>query len=206
MPGPNFGYSFSPTNENAMQSRGDRGQPASGGQGGAGTIQTLNFKMPSIAGSPHNPSPLSTDTQVGSSFGGAVLQSVLRTVLGADQAASVMNAAPQGGGGGDQGQSILQMLGGGGPSQLPSHGLPMPASPAPQTTDGQMGPVDTGNVDPPAATMPNFSGSTPEIPLWAQYGGGTGFGNWGYMAPPPSSPPRPAAQWTDNSTPQQDHG
>lgn len=87
MPGNSLGYSFAPTFENAQQVRG-------GGAAGAqpqGAIQTLNFRLPSVTGAASSRalSPLVGDQQRGSSFGSAVLESVLRTVLGSDAVAAL---------------------------------------------------------------------------------------------------------------------
>lgn len=127
MPDNTIGYAFAPTFNNAQQAR--RNAQASAP---AGTIQTLNFRLPNVTNAP---SPLITDQRMGSTFGGAVLQSVLRTVLGPDAAAQF---TPSGGGGSvaggsvgdDQGSAILAQLVGMARVPVPSQNRP--SSPAPQ--------------------------------------------------------------------------
>lgn len=143
MPGPNFGYSFEPTMESADRAR-RGGVPGAAPQG---AIQTLNFRLPRVTGAA-SLSPLTGQDRVGTNFGGAVLQSVLKTVLG-PQAASFLG--DQGGGIGgadrrtarDSGSDVLAMLSRGGqgmPDQMgggPSLRRPDPVIiPAQETGEG----------------------------------------------------------------------
>lgn len=76
-----LGYSFAPTPENAEQGK-TGGTPPQTSQS---ALQTLNYRLPSFQGATRSAraiSPLVSDTQAGSNFGDAVIQSVLRTVLG----------------------------------------------------------------------------------------------------------------------------
>lgn len=138
MPSPNFGYSFSPTQENAQLAR--TGQVA--GAAPQGAIKTLNFRLPAQVGraSARSISPLVGQQSAGSGFGGAVLQSVLRTVLGVEAAAALMGHSGNGGGIGgedrrtsrDAGSDIFRALSGG---QSPSSASPFTAAPPLQTPD-----------------------------------------------------------------------
>ncbi len=109
-----LGISFSPTYENAQQSR---GMPGATPQG---SIKTLNFRLPRVTGaaSANAISPLVGQDRRGSSFGGAVLQSVFRTVLGADAASTLFSGSPAasavGQPGRDSGSAVLRALSGGG--------------------------------------------------------------------------------------------
>lgn len=79
MPQP-IGYNFAPTFENAETGR--RGQPADQAQR---AIQTLSFQLPKFAGAGRTGvSPLQGQPFAGSPISQAVLQSVLRTILGPD--------------------------------------------------------------------------------------------------------------------------
>lgn len=75
-----LGVSFAPTFEGAQSNSGSAAaaQPQ-------GSIRTLNFRLPQVTGSAsaNALSPLVSEQAQGS-FGGAVLQSVLRTIFGAD--------------------------------------------------------------------------------------------------------------------------
>src|SRR5688572_17472990 len=119
MPSNAIGYSFAPTFENAER-RGVGPRPQ-------GAIQTLNYRLPQVTGAPSRLSPLVSDTP-SMGFGNAVIQSVLRTILGPDAAASMPNSGHAGmpgqgsmggvpgavgGGGDDQIAALLQMLAGG---------------------------------------------------------------------------------------------
>lgn len=115
MPQP-IGYAFAPTAENAQErSRGglDQSQRA---------LQTLSFSLPSFAGAGRRKglSPLQGQSYAGSPISQAVLQSVLRTVLGVDAAASFGGdggssdpAGVYGPSGGEVSPSFLQSLTGG---------------------------------------------------------------------------------------------
>ncbi len=83
MPAP-IGALFAPTFDNASE-LGRSGSPASA----QSSLQTLNFqlKKPRVVGAAQNGlSPQQGSQQAGSSISSAVLQSVLRTVLGAEAA------------------------------------------------------------------------------------------------------------------------
>ena len=90
MPSNAIGYSFAPTFENAAQAKSTPGGTPQG------AIQTLNFRLPRVTGaaSAHALSPLVGQERVGANFGGAVLESVLRTVLGAEQASAILSGSP----------------------------------------------------------------------------------------------------------------
>lgn len=191
-----IGYSFSPTFANAeLGKRG--GSPATPSQD---PIQVLNFRLPKVVGAPTSNalSPLQGDTRHGSDFGGAVLQSVLRTVLGPDHADAVMSGSPAAAAspvampGRDPGAGILASLAhqqagtdttagwrnqernlGGGGGDVPEHdsGLqPPPFSSAPPRVESQ----------PPSSPVPPVvipgGGDRPPTPLESN-------------DPTPSSPP-----------------
>jgi hypothetical protein len=80
VPTNNVGYSFAPTFDNADMGRRGGSPPASSQQ----ALEVLNFNLkPKVAGAAMGGfSPLVGQNQAGSSIGQAVLQSVLRTVLG----------------------------------------------------------------------------------------------------------------------------
>jgi hypothetical protein len=74
------GYVFSPTNANADRARRGEVTPTTG----QGPIQTLSYSLPKFKGA-GGLSPLQGDKPSGASpFASAVLQSVLRTVLGSE--------------------------------------------------------------------------------------------------------------------------
>jgi hypothetical protein len=77
MPQP-IGYNFAPTGDNAEQGRGQRADQAQR------AIQTLSFQLPKFAGASRKLSPLQGQQMAGSPISQAVLQSVLRTIFGAD--------------------------------------------------------------------------------------------------------------------------
>jgi len=83
-----IGYSFAPTFDNAeLGKRG--GSPVTQNQD---AIKTLNFQLkPQVVGASGGISPLAGSSPRGSNFGGAVLASVMRAVLGADQASAFMD-------------------------------------------------------------------------------------------------------------------
>lgn len=199
MPGPDFGELFAPTSDNAQQIRGSAASAAP-----QGTIQTLNFRLPQVTGAA-SMSPQYRQEQAGSSFGGAVLQSVLRTVLGSDQASGYTDLSPGGGGGSDNGMDILRMLGGGG-STMPT----MPAGSGPSQA-----PMSTGQMDAPLPSMPDFGGTAaPRRPMpgkdiygdrYAYEGGfaptGSFLSNPQQAAAPPQRMPDPNIHG-ENETPQ----
>lgn len=75
-----LGYSFAPTFQNAEMGARGGAPPAQAQQ----ALQTLSFRLkPRVAGAPGSLSPLQGQDRAGSSIGQAVLESVLRTVLGA---------------------------------------------------------------------------------------------------------------------------
>lgn len=80
MPG-TLGYSFSPTAANAEDGKRGGNPPATS----QSALQTLNFRLPTFTGATQSTraiSPLVSQNPVGSNFGDAVIQSVLKTVLG----------------------------------------------------------------------------------------------------------------------------
>jgi hypothetical protein len=157
-----LGVSFSPTFDNAEQAR--RGQA---GAGPAGAIQTLNFRLPKFTGG-GGLSPLQTDTPR-STFGGAVLQSVLRTILGVEDAAQYggMDYAGVGGDGRDSGAAMLAALtgfggaGGGGRTEgAPAFGLLGGGGDSrPSVRPGDQGDRTDIPTGFPQATTPSFSSS-----------------------------------------------
>lgn len=93
-----FGYAFAPTSDQAAQAKAGTVSPPAGGQQ---SLTTLNFKLPSASGDvgaaaevPGAISPLiGVQPSGGGSLSSAVLQSVLRTVLGPDHANMVLPGA-----------------------------------------------------------------------------------------------------------------
>lgn len=112
-----LGFSFAPTFDNAEQARGQMTNAAP-----QGSIQTLNFALPKVNNAP---SPLVSDSRRSATFGGAVLESVLKTVLGPEAAAQFggfaaspepsMDAAPAGFAPQDIGAEFLRLFSGGAP-------------------------------------------------------------------------------------------
>lgn len=98
---PNLGYAFAPSFENAEMGR-QGGSPPTAPQG---ALQTINYQLPArFAGAPGGLSPLQGQDMAGQGRTSAVIQSILRTVLG--PGAGLM-------GGGDQGaQDYLQSAAG----------------------------------------------------------------------------------------------
>lgn len=137
-----MGASFAPTSDNAQMA----GKTAGTAPSFSRPIQTLNFRLPKVTNAP---SPLLSQERAGSGIGGAVLQSVLKTVLGVDAASQL----PMGGGGRDNGQDILQALSG---SMRPPQTDQAPQSSAPMP----MGPSFEGNIDTPPQQNgpPQFDG------------------------------------------------
>lgn len=160
MPGQPLGASFAPTNENAQIAGKTPGTAPSFSR----PIQTLNFRLPSVKNAP---SPLLSQDQAGSGIGQAVLQSVLKTVLGVDAASQLAqpSSAPSGGYGQpsrDQGASVLQQF----LSPPPTQSRPTMPSPAAQPTDS----LFEGNIDtPPEQNGPPQFGS--QQPAQADSGG-----------------------------------
>jgi len=126
-----LGFSFVPNFENAAEQARSQSQVQP-----QGAIKTLNFRLPRVTGSAtaNALSPLVTQEQAGSNFGGAVLESVLRTVLGIDEAGQyAQQAAYPGAYGGDalQGMTGIPAM----PlPQAPAEGVPQFADPAPAPT------------------------------------------------------------------------
>lgn len=84
------GVTFAPTADAARRAK--MGGVAASPRGDA--VQVLNFQLkPRVAGVPGGLSPLQSQTTVGG-FGNAVVQSVLKTVLGADALAGLRMQAP----------------------------------------------------------------------------------------------------------------
>lgn len=152
------GYTFAPTFENAEMGR--RG--GSPGEFPQGSIQVLNFRLPRVAGAPgpNSVSPLVGDRPTGG-FGSAVLQSVLQTVLGPDQAAALTAApaaasrSPLSAQAADPGSAILTQLLRGSSSAAPSTQGPDFSAPAPVIT----GPPPSRAPD-PVVTVEQPPGTT----------------------------------------------
>lgn len=108
-----LGYAFSPTTEQAAQAKHGQASPPFGSQG---AIQTLNYSLPKVTGvaGASALSPMLGDTQLGSGITSAVLQSVLRTVLGPDHASLITQGRADNGP--QDFSAILGQLGGGGDS------------------------------------------------------------------------------------------
>lgn len=77
-----IGVTFSPATDR-RDANGNATEPVQAPQG---SIQTLNYSLPKFSG--NAPSPLITQSAVGSPFSSAVLASVFKTVLGADSGLS----------------------------------------------------------------------------------------------------------------------
>lgn len=110
MPQP-LGYSFAPTGENAEQGK-QGGKPPQTSQS---ALQTINYRLPKVQGSAAI-SPLISQDQAGSPFSSAVIQSVLRTVLGPGGLDAFRDS-----GGESSDDSFLRGLSGMGASQEPSN-------------------------------------------------------------------------------------
>jgi len=155
-----IGVNFAPTFAGAEQARqqGAQAQPQ-------GALRTLSFRLPQVTGSAskNSLSPLVTNAPAGG-FGGAVLQSVLRTILGSDALSAF--------GGGQQ------------PQQQPSSPVlrtrdygsdflqSVRSAPPPQTgpSDNVNVPQFDGNFD----ALPGSSNAStaPNTPAFDDYGGG----------------------------------
>lgn len=98
---PNLGYSFSPTAAQADEAKRGATSPPFGSQG---AIKTLSYQMPKFTGAASSAaiSPLVGQESRGG-FSNAVIESVLRTVLGPDHASQILAG---GGGGGVTPNSI----------------------------------------------------------------------------------------------------
>lgn len=142
-------FSFAPTFDNAKIA----GRTPSTSAAPQGAIQTFNFRLPKVTGAAgaNALSPLQGDTPR-ASFGGAVLRSVLQTVLGPEEVSDFMGGggfdmgspSSVGGGGRDSGQDVLAMLAGGGSFQEPRAESPSPsAGVVPQPTQPQAPPFGT---------------------------------------------------------------
>ena len=88
----NFGYTFAPTFANAEDGKRGGTPP----QQASGALRTLNYSLPRVAGAA-SISPLVSQPGAGGAlpFSNAVLQSVLKTILGTD-AVAAMNGMPSG--------------------------------------------------------------------------------------------------------------
>lgn len=133
-----LGYSFAPTTDNAdLGKRG--GQPPYRTQD---PIRTLNFQLPQVTGA-NSISPLAGQTRAGSSIGQAVLQSVLKTVLGADAASAFLSGSPA--------SAAITA------PQPPRMSMPgAPVSAAPRVRGGVTGGM-TMDPGPELNSIPNFS-------------------------------------------------
>lgn len=76
MPANTLGYSFAPSLENA---EGERNSPALSAQD---PLQVLSYRLPKWKGAAGGLSPMQGSEQLGSSISSAVLDSIIRTVLG----------------------------------------------------------------------------------------------------------------------------
>ncbi len=158
------GWTFAPTFENAELAR-RGGSPVGTNQD---AIQVLNFQLPKEVGaaSANAISPLVGSERRGVNLGSAVLDSVLKTILGADAASALLSGSPAaaapGRPGRDRGSDFLSGLGGddhttsrpqgGGGSSSPQGGLQappfgqevptLPGPDAPVVRPGVRGPTD----------------------------------------------------------------
>lgn len=91
MPANTLGYSFAPSLENA---EGERNSPALSAQD---PLQVLSYRLPKWKGAAGGLSPMQGAEQLGSSISSAVLDSIIRTVLGpqANLQATMAGFAPQ---------------------------------------------------------------------------------------------------------------
>ncbi len=110
-----LGYAFSPTQAQADQAKAGQVSPPFGSQG---AVKTLNFSLPKVTGAAGSSalSPLVGEQRRGPGISSAVLESVLRTVLGPDHAAMVLAPQPMPGGSTDTGETFSSRgaIGGGG--------------------------------------------------------------------------------------------
>lgn len=187
-----LGYAFSPTEAQAAEARSGQVSPPFGSQG---SIRTLNYSLPKITGAA-GISPLVSDQRQGSGISSAVLESVLRTVLGPDHANMILAPSPQpqgpvggqGGGGSDSGLAALlaSMTGGsGGGGTAPtaaSRPTPPPAvhpgddtTPRP-TPDTPSMPSTREVITPPDEFVDRTGQQT--APRTPDFGGGNGGGGW----------------------------
>lgn len=155
MPGsPEFGATFAPTADAAERAK--TAPPPY-----QGPMQVLNYRLPSVTGAAGAISPLVGEPRR-PSFGSAVLESVLRTILSPDQVESLFSGSPAasqmqssvGTPGRDTGSDALAALSGGDyASPFPT--FPRSATPAPNFVPA--GPV--GGTNPPEFTPDQGSGS-----------------------------------------------
>lgn len=132
-----FGEVFAPTTDNAQMA-------TRGGQRSQGPLRTLSFQLPKTGGQP----------RAGSSVGHAVLQSVLRTVLGHD-AANTLSGSP-----------AAPRVSGGAPASM-AGGLPAPRDPSMSAPDfsaaGTPSPMGQPRASRTASTgAPNFGNAVGE--------------------------------------------
>jgi len=147
-----IGYSFSPTTDNAEQARRGGSPPYRQQE----PLRTLHFELPRVEGTPPagSLSPLQGSTRAGSSIGQAVLQSVLKTVLGADAASAFLSGSP----------AAAEA------SAPPRMGMPgAPVSAAPRVTGGVTGGITRA---PEELNIPPFGGTpAPRPPTVTPAGG-----------------------------------
>jgi hypothetical protein len=172
MPVGNFGYSFAPTFDNQDTLR--RGGRPGTLQQGQSPLQVLHYELPRAGGNRLGSfSPLAGQGLRGTGIGSAVLQSVLRTVLGPEAAAGLtgggggggMTGGMTGGGGMADTSTIPGLnLGGGGELDLGAlagllGGGGAGAAPAPTISAG-----DVGRNRRPPLQIPDFSGQGFNVP------------------------------------------
>jgi hypothetical protein len=134
-----LGYSFAPNFDNAEQGR-RGGSPATTPQT---PLQTLSFRLPKFKGAGGGLSPLQ-GTSAGSSLSRAVLESVLRTVLGSGAMEQALGAPPAS-------------------SRVPVPGVEPTAIDTGRVAEGVRGP-GRPQVD-PSYEAPSFSAPSPFRPM-----------------------------------------
>lgn len=152
-----LGVSFAPTTDAANQPSSGVTSPSFGN---ASALKTLSFRLPSVTGAAGggNAGSAGLSPQVGQdqrgSFASAVLESVLRTVLGPDHADQVIQSAS--GTGSDSGAAMIQQMAGSVPGTAPG----VTIHPGDVQEPGI--PRGTGAiVDPPTTPTPNFADRRP---------------------------------------------
>jgi hypothetical protein len=188
MPQP-LGASFAPTFENARTMR-----PTGGGAApSAQALQVLSYNLtPRVAGAP-GVSPLQGQKRAGSSMGQAVLESVLKTVLGADAAMDISQGAQSSSPFGTQGPDpgVSGMTGG----QIPNPVVHPGGGDGRVRVDDQTGGTSRGTNDPTHAGLQQWlqaeaerrramgGGSLPPMFGSQSFGAGQFTGAGGYAAP-----------------------
>jgi hypothetical protein len=154
-----IGYSFAPSFDNADMGR--RGaSPAAAPQG---ALKTLNFRLPRVAGAATSNaiSPLVTDERRGSPLAEAVLQSVMRTVLGPEQAAAFTMAPPV-----TSPSPVRQPMRDPGSALFAQMGMPPSSAPPRQQMTGPTPQPMPRPTPPPPTPLPGVRpGQTPPAPM-----------------------------------------